>query len=101
MAQEKHESLGQRNFDENKSETHGDEVQQGNNPGLRRVLAMAMQRQRQNQECKNSHNRYDQQHSQHYNAQIDAPVHAAACTRDDVFNYVSRLEGEKEKRSAV
>jgi hypothetical protein len=89
MAEEKHESLDHRNFDKDKSEPYRDEVQQGNDPGLRHVLAVAMERQRQNQECKNSRNGNNQQHSQHHHAQVDAPVHAAACTRDEVINDVS------------
>ena len=91
MSQEKHKALDQRNFHQDETEANGDEVKQSNNPSLRRVLAVAMQRQRQNQKCQNGHNGNDQQHSQHNNAQVDAPVHAAACTGQDIFDHMPGL----------
>src|SRR4051794_37719519 len=99
MAQEKHKALDQRNFHQDEAEAHGDEIKQSDNSSLRNVLATAMQRQRQNQKGQHGHNRDDQQHSQHDNAQVDAPVHAASCTGQNIFNYVPRLQREKEKRS--
>src|ERR1051325_11797024 len=96
MAKKKNKALDKRNFDENKSESDGNEIKQSNDPGLGRMLAMAMQCQGQDEKCQNRHNGNDQQHSQHDNAQINAPVHAAACPGQNVFDHVPGFQGEKK-----
>src|SRR4051812_31558761 len=101
MSEEKHKALDKRNFNQNKSESNGNEIKQGNNSGFRRMLAMAMQRQGQDKKRQDSNNRDDQQHSQHNHAQVDAPVHAASCPGQNVFNHVPGFQGEKEKWGAV
>ena len=86
MAQEKHEALDQRNFYQDIAKANGDEIQQCYYAGLSRIILMpAMQRQRQDQKRQHRHNGNDQQHSQHHNAQVDAPVHAVSGPGQNIF----------------
>src|ERR1041384_2627601 len=59
MAKKKNKALDKRNFDENKSESDGNEIKQSNDPGLGRMPAMAMQCQRQDEKCQNRQNGLD------------------------------------------
>src|SRR3954453_23802000 len=101
MSQKKHKALDQINLNQDQSETHGNEGKQSNDSGLRRGLAMTMKRQGQNQKRQHSQNRDDQQHSQHDHTEVDAPVHAASCTGQNVFDHMPCLQRKKEKWSAI
>src|SRR5882724_2720323 len=102
MSQKKNEALDQGNFNQDKSESHSNEIKQSNDPGLVYVArAMPMQRQWQNQERKHGHDRNNQEHSKHDNAQVDAPVHAVACSGHNIFKHVTGLKREEEERCAV